>query len=501
MEYSDITSTARTLLPEFRSNISSIGYERKGILYSEILFMLACMKGITVQRVLESGRARAQSTLLLAKALPQSEILSIEYDPNSPDVPVATERLRGYSNVKQLFGDAREELPRLLEDGDVVIIDGPKMFRAIRLALNLLATGKTPFVFVHDVNPGTAERRFLDLCMPECRFSDSRMVAEITSAADESAKNMLPFNQWLEGFEGEYGYGFSLGCLPYVRGRSYRLLWVYAVGFDICMRVRGSTQRFFSKAAAIWKNVPYLIAGALPPANNTGIILLYHSVAKEGLSFSVRTREFSRQMQWLKSNNFNVVSLKELAGYRAAGSIPSKTIAITFDDGYEDNYTNAFPILQRHGFPASIFTTTGDIGSPGTMRIPLQKLSKAQMKEMEASGLVSIEPHTVSHKKLVHCSQEEARREVCDSKASLEGLLGKQCMHFAYPSGRENESVRTLVRECGFRCAYGVAPGCVMPASDPFALPRNAVDLTTTLTQFKGLALRGRLTRRRIFRV
>lgn len=235
--YHDIAERAKTHLSDFKTVSNNIPYEEKGVLYSEILFMLACLQGSKPRRILESGRARGQSTLLLARALPNTEILSIEYDEDSPDVPVAEQRLREYKNVQLLFGDARVMLPRLVQEGDVVIIDGPKMFLAIRLALVLLATKKVPHVFVHDVGKETPERRFLDWCMPECRFSDNRVVAEVTHAVDNDAVNLIPAHQRFNGFLGEYGYGFSLGAISYIPGRSYRLLWLASILYDLYGRV------------------------------------------------------------------------------------------------------------------------------------------------------------------------------------------------------------------------------------------------------------------------
>jgi len=237
MDYKDISQNARNRVPSFQTIASAIAYEEKGTLYSEMLFMLACMERQNVRRILESGRARGQSTLLLARALPHTEIISIEFDEHSPDVTVAQKRLEDCKNATLLFGDARVILPGLVKVGDVVLIDGPKMFRAIRLALALLATKKVVQVFVHDMGPGTHERNFLDAYLPESRFSDSRMIAEITSVVDGSAQKVIPPHQRLDGFDGEYGYGFTLACIPYVPGRSYRWLLLMAILYDVRMRL------------------------------------------------------------------------------------------------------------------------------------------------------------------------------------------------------------------------------------------------------------------------
>lgn len=234
--YTQIAERARALLPEYLAKTSGIPYEAKGVLTSEVLFMLACLGEGFPGRILESGRARGQSTLLLAKTLPQTQILSIEYDEKSPDVAFAEARLSNEKNVTMLFGDARKVLPNILESGDAVIIDGPKMFRAIRLALSLLSTGKATHVFLHDVSKSTPERKFLDLFMREARFSDQREVAMVTHEVDMPDTH-IPEAQKIGGFAGEFGYGFSLGCLPYVKGRSYALLLMAAILFDVYSRV------------------------------------------------------------------------------------------------------------------------------------------------------------------------------------------------------------------------------------------------------------------------
>lgn len=233
--YMHIAERARSLLPDYLEKTSGIPYEAKGVLSSEMLFMLACLGEGFSGRILESGRARGQSTLLLAKAMPATQILSIEYDEKSPDAAFAESRLSNERNVTLLFGDARKVLPEILKPGDAVIIDGPKMFRAVRLALSLLSTGKVTHVFLHDVSKSTPERRFLDLCMPEARFSDQREVALVTHKADLPDTH-IPDAQKIGGFSGNFGYGFSLGCLPYIKGRSYTLLLAAAVFYDLYSR-------------------------------------------------------------------------------------------------------------------------------------------------------------------------------------------------------------------------------------------------------------------------
>lgn len=148
-------------------------HDHKGIRPSEGLFIFALLASDPPRRILESGRGRGYSTEILARCFPAARIISIERDRNSPDVELAAKRLEARNNVECKFGDARVELPQLIEHGDVVLIDGPKDFRALKLALRLLRTGKARAVFLHDVLPGSQVRRFLEKRVPSALFSDA----------------------------------------------------------------------------------------------------------------------------------------------------------------------------------------------------------------------------------------------------------------------------------------------------------------------------------------
>ena len=97
---------------EFQRRIAGVPYERKGILFSEMYFLYLCARHAAPRRILESGRARGQSTLLLSLLFPELPVISLEHDSASPDVAVANERLRGRANVDLRFGDATKILCR-----------------------------------------------------------------------------------------------------------------------------------------------------------------------------------------------------------------------------------------------------------------------------------------------------------------------------------------------------------------------------------------------------
>ena len=233
-----INIAATEALSAFRSRVAGIPYERKGILYSEMFFLHLCAQAAKPRRILESGRARGQSTLLLSTMFPDLHVVSIESDPNSPDVRVALDRLRGRDNVSLRFGDATRILPAEVRRGDLILIDGPKGFRGLRLALRLLATGRVTQVFVHDCVLGTEERAFLDAHLRGPLYSDSIEFARVAHVLDAAAWGDLPSDRRFEGERPPRAYGYGLACIPFDPAVSYRMLFARAVVAGIRSRLK-----------------------------------------------------------------------------------------------------------------------------------------------------------------------------------------------------------------------------------------------------------------------
>ena len=131
-------ANAPALIGQFEQLVERTPLEKKGIRFSEMFFLYCTVRGLKPSQIVESGRARAQSTLVLSLCFPGTAIVSVERNPHSPDVPVAEERLADRDNVNCLFGDSRLIMPRLVQPSDVVLIDGPKDLRALKLAMRLL---------------------------------------------------------------------------------------------------------------------------------------------------------------------------------------------------------------------------------------------------------------------------------------------------------------------------------------------------------------------------
>ena len=205
----EVLAAAPRLLPLYRERTAAISREEKGIRASEMFFLFAAVADLAPTRLVESGRARAQSTLVLSALFPDAQIISVESDPRSPDVAVAAERLRDRSNVVLRFGDSRTLLPEIVRAGDVVLIDGPKDFRAVKLALGLLQKQMPVAVFVHDLWRGSPARRFVDRSLPSAFLSDAAEWVRAYAALDFSGENSVDVP-----VGARVVYGATMGCLP-----------------------------------------------------------------------------------------------------------------------------------------------------------------------------------------------------------------------------------------------------------------------------------------------
>ena len=203
-------------------------------------------------------------------------------------------------------------------------------------------------------------------------------------------------------------------------------------------------------------------------------IIMYHRIDEKAAvsKLSVCPESFERQLSLLKKHSYNVVKLHELAELVRKGNVPHKTIAITFDDGYENNYTCAYPVLKRLGIPATIFIVPALIGKEGY-------LSWDQVVEMSESGIISIGSHSMTHAYLPALPEQKLDVEILDSKRAIESHIRKEVYSFSYPVGAFNDYVRGKVKNAGYRIAVATNPGKDYPAHDLFAMKRVRISRTS----------------------
>lgn len=210
-------------------------------------------------------------------------------------------------------------------------------------------------------------------------------------------------------------------------------------------------------------------------------ILLYHSVSDTATpayrQFTIDPETFALQMDLLVASGRTVLTVGHFTAlWRSGAEMPERPVVLTFDDGYRDMYTTAFPVLRAHGFKAVSYVVSGFVGSPSSVTVD-------QVQQMNANG-IEIGAHTVSHADLTRISPAERHREVFDSKASLEALLGHPVLDFCYPSGRVDDAVVREVEAAGFETATTTQPGVLHSAGDRFTWTRVRVGGGEPLDQF-----------------
>ncbi len=194
-------------------------------------------------------------------------------------------------------------------------------------------------------------------------------------------------------------------------------------------------------------------------------VLMYHHVGSltEKSSLNVSVETFERQMEFLKVHRYEVISLLEfLDGLKNHKSFSFKTVVITFDDGNLDNIENAFPVLKKMHFPATIFMITDNINQPGW-------LSEEDLRILDQSG-ISIGSHTVHHAYLPDLEPDQITFELRESKRRLEEVLGHPVKLLCYPAGGFNPDVKMLAQKLEYSGAVTTNRG--KTPLDPYALRR-----------------------------
>ena len=197
-------------------------------------------------------------------------------------------------------------------------------------------------------------------------------------------------------------------------------------------------------------------------------VLTYHHIGSGNGWLYVSEADFEQQLVYLRERGYTTISVAELAeGLSGRTKLPDRPIVLTFDDGYDDNYQAALPVLLRQGMRASFFVVTGKMGQPGYLSWP-------QAAKMRDQGM-EIGSHTVHHYTLTEINLKEMERELRGSRLMLESNLSITKAVFANPFGETAPAVVTLLEKTGYQAACSSVVGLNRAGENLFMIRRMSV--------------------------
>ncbi|MCK4309009.1 MAG: polysaccharide deacetylase family protein [Candidatus Atribacteria bacterium] len=205
--------------------------------------------------------------------------------------------------------------------------------------------------------------------------------------------------------------------------------------------------------------------------------MTYHNFTKdESSSYRINIIEFEKQMNYLATHNYSVISLSELIKGLRDGRLPPKPVVITIDDGFKSTYILAYPVLKEYNFPATLFLYTNFIEKNNF------SLTWEEIREMTKNN-IEIGSHTLSHCNLLRYNKNEdydtyitrVKKEIFLSKEILEDKLGKKVRFFAYPYGIYSSTIKNLVIQAGYEGILNANSMNNTLNTDPFSLNRQIV--------------------------
>jgi peptidoglycan/xylan/chitin deacetylase (PgdA/CDA1 family) len=208
-------------------------------------------------------------------------------------------------------------------------------------------------------------------------------------------------------------------------------------------------------------------------------VLMYHRIAPASergndlADLVLDPRVFDAQLAALEAHGWRTITSGQLAqAVRANDTLPARTFVITLDDGREDGYTHAFPILQKHGFVATFFVITARVNeSP--------YLTWTELNDMQTAGM-EIGNHTASHRDETRYTRSQTDRQVMGAQQAITRNLGRPAVSFAYPSGGTPANLVASVKASRLQVAYTTVGGADETAATAYFWPRIRIHPTTT---------------------
>lgn len=226
-------------------------------------------------------------------------------------------------------------------------------------------------------------------------------------------------------------------------------------------------------------------------------VIMYHRVIKnddeKGVhGIYVTTEQFEKHLKYLKDNGYQTVTFEDLknGNYRHRFDRGNKWVVLTFDDGYKDNYTNAFPILKKYGFKGVIYLlgtlkyNKWDVDNPKNPEKRFSLMDDNEILEMQEYG-IEFGGHSMTHSKMSQIPKDIAEQEIIESRDILEQKLGKKMACFAYPYGDRDQGVRDFVKNAGYEFGVATDSGDISFQEDLYNIRRIGIFSTNNLFTFK----------------
>lgn len=222
----------------------------------------------------------------------------------------------------------------------------------------------------------------------------------------------------------------------------------------------------------------------LPPLRSASVprVVMLHQVTphEDASGMNMPPAKFEQMLQYLVSKKAHFCFVSEIDQYQGQKNV----FALSFDDGFMDNYQYAYPLLKKYNAKATIYLATQIEG--------IEKLGAEQIREMSNSGVIEFGAHTQHHVNLLKLSDEDAFAEMQASKKDVEALVG-QCPSFAYPFGRFNEKHQQMAKDIGFKNAVSTRKKVeAYTVDNQFNLPRVSTHGAMNALQMRIALAKGR---------
>lgn len=224
-------------------------------------------------------------------------------------------------------------------------------------------------------------------------------------------------------------------------------------------------------------------AGSIDNSSLEIPVLMYHYIRllsdksdEMGANLSVTPEAFNHQLSYLENNGYETIDFdRALRLFANEEKIEKKPVILTFDDGYNDAYLSAMPLLKAHGQIGVFYIISAFIMRDGFLSFD------------DVSGLIEnkmvIGCHTLDHQDLTRLPLDKVRSELVDCKESLKNVYSVPVSDFSYPSGKYDNAVKNAVQEAGFKTATTTKSGIWKQSDDPYLIPRIRMTETTDLSK------------------